>query len=180
MLKTQQRIKWCGEGETEPMENVCWPLWKNGKNDCYFAKTHCTTKFPIINLPKFGSPLFLMSMETENGHWPLWKKWLSFCKNSSYRKISNYQPPRKFGSLLSLVMMETENSHQPSWKKNGKVAAISQKLVIQQNFHYQSPKSLGLRFFSVYSTSHLCVALHFLILFIVFSHRPGIIYSRLC
>ena len=112
------------------------------------------------------------------GHYE--KNGCHFAKTHHTGKFPITNPPPKFGSLLSLVMMETENRHQPSWKKMEKWLPFHKNLSYSKISNYQSPKSLGLRFFSVYSTSHLCVALHFLILFIVFSHRPGIIYSRLC
>ena len=95
--------------------------------------------------------------------------------------ISNYQPSPKV--WVSTFPCDDGNRKQASTimgRKMEKWLPFHKNLSYSKISNYQSPKSLGLRFFSVYSTSHLCVALHFLILFIVFSHRPGIIYSRLC
>ena len=39
-------------------------------------------KFQLTTHPKFGSPLFKVSMETEHlhQHYEKWKKWLSICR----------------------------------------------------------------------------------------------------
>ena len=41
------------------------------KNGCHFININRTEKFQITNLPKFGSPVFRVSMEMEYQGWPL-------------------------------------------------------------------------------------------------------------
>ena len=46
-------------------------IMKKLKNGCHFINIDCTEKFQITDPPKFGSPVFQVSMEMEYHCWPL-------------------------------------------------------------------------------------------------------------
>ena len=45
---------------------------ENSEN-CHFINIDRMEKIQIIDPPKFGSPVFRVSMEIEYQHWSLWK-----------------------------------------------------------------------------------------------------------
>ena len=53
MLETEPRMKWHGEGETEPMEigKLASAIMKKWKNGSHFMENHHRAKFPITTPP---------------------------------------------------------------------------------------------------------------------------------
>ena len=129
------------------MEYQCHIIMKKLKNGCHFFNIDHMEKFQITNPPKFGSPVFWVSMEMKYQHWPLWKNWkiAAISLISITQKIFKLLTPPKFGSLVFWVLIEMEYQCQPLWK-NWKMAAISLISIIQKNFKLPTPQSLGLQF----------------------------------
>ena len=120
MLKTEPRMKWCGEGETEPTEN--------GKlvsvimtNCCHVVKTCHTVKFRITDPlpPKFGFLLFWVSMEK----WPL--------HFGIIEQISNYWPVQSLGLHFSVKKKK---------KRKGKLVPAIMKRWPPHNWNSSIPR----------------------------------------
>ena len=50
-------------------------IMKKLKNGCHFININHMEKFQTTDPPKFGSPVFRVSTETEYQYRPLWKNW---------------------------------------------------------------------------------------------------------
>ena len=157
------------------------------KNGCHSVNINHTETFPNIEPPKFGSPVFRVSMERDYQCRPLWKKW----KMAAISLISiiwkNFQ-------LLTPPLVWVSSS--PSVNQNGiSASAIMKKNCVDRNgisvdtgdanFLFSefsigsfSPITHPRLHFNIYAwlhlkhlcvdiyawfTSHLCVVLHFLI-----------------
>ena len=86
-------------------------------------------------------PVFWVSTETENWHWPLWKIRKMALVPQKCILEQNFQltTPLKFDFPVFWVSMEMENWSRPLWKI-GKMAPASQKCIVKQNLNYQHPK----------------------------------------
>ena len=78
-VETEPKTKWCGDGETEPMENLhlgngisASAIMKKLKNCCHFVNMHHMEKIQVTELVKLGI-WFSESMETEYQCQPLSK-----------------------------------------------------------------------------------------------------------
>ena len=79
-VETEGRMKWHGDRETEPMENLhlgnrilASAIMKKLKNGHHSVNMHHMKKCQIPTLAKFGSLVFQVSLEIKYWHWPLWK-----------------------------------------------------------------------------------------------------------
>ena len=114
-VETEPRMKWYGDGETEPMENLhmgngisASAIMKKSKNGNHFINMHHTEKFQITNLPPLPYQDLVsgfLSVDRNRklvlGHYEKIKQWLPFHKYASYRKISNYWPLQSLGLWFS-------------------------------------------------------------------------------
>ena len=117
------------------------------------GKTESMEKFQITDLPKFGSPVFQVSTETEYQYQPLYekfKKWpillISIVQKNS--KLLTPPPHTKVWVTGFLSVEEMEYQCQPLWKKR-KMAAISLILIVQKNSKLQTPSKFGSPVFQV-------------------------------
>ena len=65
-VETEPKMKWCGDRETEPTENLhlgngisASAIMKKMQNGCHFVNMHHTEKFKITNPPKVWVSGFL-------------------------------------------------------------------------------------------------------------------------
>ena len=112
---------WCGDGATEPMENLhlgneisVLVIMKKLKNGHHFINIDHTEKFQIANPTKvwvssllsvegYGISVLAIIKKLKNG---------CLCKYWLHRKISNYWPPKVWVSSFPSV-----NGNRPFWKK---------------------------------------------------------------
>ena len=121
MLKTEQRMKWCGEGETEPMENVCWPLWKNGKNDCFLQKLIVQQNFQLSTSQSLGLHFSLCQWKQKMGIGHYEKNGCHFVKTHHTGKFPITNLPQGLGLYFPLWWwkQKTGISHHGKKWKNG-------------------------------------------------------------
>ena len=78
-------------------------IMKKLKNCHHFVNIDHMEKCQIIDPPKFGSPVFRgqWKWNISVSHYEKNEKWLPFHKYWTYRKMSNYWPPKSFGLQFS-------------------------------------------------------------------------------
>ena len=111
-------MKWCGDGETEPMENLhlgngisVLGIMNKSLPFCKYALYRVISNYqppPPSRVWVSGFPKCQWKQTISASHYEQIEKWLPFCKYVLYRKISNYwpPPPPKFGSPVFRVSTE--------------------------------------------------------------------------